>query len=98
AFHVTGVQTCALPISGAAADVGSTAGAEMRELGVLRGGDGVIEEHERQLIEGAFRLDKITAWDIMTPRVDIFSWKDSLRLADIADRKSTRLNSSHVKI
>ncbi len=74
---------------GAAADVGSTAGAEMRELGVLRGGDGVIEEHERQLIEGAFRLDKITAWDIMTPRVDIFSWKDSLRLADIAPELGT---------
>jgi len=74
---------------GAAASVGPTAEAEMRELGVLRGGDGVIEEHERQLIEGAFRLDKITAWDIMTPRVDIFAWKDSLRLADIAPELGT---------
>ena len=64
--------------------VGPITETEMRELGVLHSSDGVIEEHERQLIEGAFRLDEITAWDIMTPRVDIFAWKDSLRLADIA--------------
>ncbi len=74
---------------GAAAHLGPTAETEMRELGVLRGGDGVIDEHERQLIEGAFRLDEITAWDIMTPRVDIFSWKDSLRLAEIAPELGT---------
>ncbi|HEX7051805.1 MAG TPA: hemolysin family protein [Longimicrobiales bacterium] len=40
--------------------------------------------HERQLIERAFRLDGIKAWDIMTPRVDIFAWRDSQRLAEIA--------------
>ncbi len=74
---------------GAARSVGPVAETEMRELGVLHSGDGVIEEHERQLIEGAFRLDEITAWDIMTPRVDIFSWKDSLRLADIAPELGT---------
>ncbi|HEX7117874.1 MAG TPA: hemolysin family protein [Longimicrobiales bacterium] len=69
--------------------VGPSAEAEIRDLGVLRGGDGVIEEHERQLIEGAFRLDEITAWDIMTPRVDIFSWKDALRLSEIAPELGT---------
>ena len=31
----------------------------------------------------AFRLDELTAWDVMTPRVDIFAWKDSLTLEEI---------------
>jgi len=44
----------------------------------------VIEEHERQLIERAFRLDQTTAYDVMTPRVDIIAWPDSLTLAEIA--------------
>ncbi|HEX6940006.1 MAG TPA: hemolysin family protein [Longimicrobiales bacterium] len=74
---------------GPAAALGPSAETEMRELGVLPRGDGVIEEHERQLIERAFRLDEITAWDIMTPRVDIFCWKDALRLADIAPELGT---------
>jgi CBS domain containing-hemolysin-like protein len=57
---------------------------EIRELTVLGQAEGVIEEHERQLIERAFRLDEMQAWDIMTPRVDIFAWRDSLRLSEIA--------------
>lgn len=57
---------------------------EIRELTVLGHTVGAIEEHERQLIERAFGLDDTKAWDIMTPRVDIFAWRDSLRLADIA--------------
>lgn len=76
--------------SGAApAVIGPITETEMRELGVLHSSDGVIEEHERQLIEGAFRLDEITAWDIMTPRVDIVAWKDSRRLSDIAPELGT---------
>lgn len=57
---------------------------DIRELTALGHTEGEIEEHERKLIEGAFELDDRTAWDVMTPRVDIFAWKDSLRLADIA--------------
>ncbi len=45
---------------------------------------GAIEEHERRLIERAFTLDDRTAWEIMTPRVDIFAWPDDLTLARIA--------------
>jgi len=45
---------------------------------------GEIEQHERELIEGAFTLDTRQVWEVMTPRVDIFAWEDSLTLADIA--------------
>lgn len=59
---------------------------ELREIQELGEEEGVIEEHESLLVERAFRLDDLTAWDVMTPRVDVFAWKDSLTLADIAPR------------
>lgn len=34
-------------------------------------------------MERAFRLDELTAWDVMTPRVAIFAWQDSLALKEI---------------
>jgi putative hemolysin len=57
---------------------------EIRQLTALSHTAGGIESHERDLIERAFRLDKTQTWDVMTPRVDIFAWRGSLRLADIA--------------
>ncbi|MEX0842726.1 MAG: hemolysin family protein, partial [Gemmatimonadota bacterium] len=39
-------------------------------------------EDEHRLVERAFRMDELTAWDIMTPRVDIFAWPDSLTLEE----------------
>jgi putative hemolysin len=57
---------------------------EIRQLTALSHTEGGIEAHERDLIERAFRLDETQTWDIMTPRVDIFAWRDSLRLAEIA--------------
>jgi putative hemolysin len=45
---------------------------------------GAIEEHERQIIDRAFRMDKTRAWDIMTPRVDIFAWPAARTLAEVA--------------
>lgn len=62
----------------------SFTGSEVRELGVLGGSSGPIEEHERQLIERAFKLDETKAWNIMVPRVDIFALEDSKTLAQIA--------------
>jgi CBS domain containing-hemolysin-like protein len=56
---------------------------EIRQLTALGHTEGLIEEHERELIERAFRLDDIQAWDIMTPRVDIFAWRDDQLLRDI---------------
>jgi CBS domain containing-hemolysin-like protein len=57
---------------------------EIRELTLLGHSEGAIEEHERQLIERAFRLDETKAWEIMTPRVDMFAWEDSMTLSEIA--------------
>jgi putative hemolysin len=57
---------------------------EIRELTLLGHSEGAIEEHERQLIERAFKLDETKAWEIMTPRVDMFAWEDSSTLTEIA--------------
>ena len=62
----------------------SFTGSEVREMSVINASSGPIEEHERQLIERAFQLDETKAWNIMTPRVDIFALEDSLSLAQIA--------------
>jgi putative hemolysin len=62
----------------------SFSGSEVRERGVLNASSGPIEEHERQLIERAFRLDETKAWNIMTPRVDIFALEGSRTLAQVA--------------
>jgi CBS domain containing-hemolysin-like protein len=64
-----------------------TAGArELREIQELGTEEGVLEEHESLLVERALRLDELTAWDVMTPRVDVFAWRESLTLDDIADQ------------
>lgn len=62
---------------------------ELREIQELGEEEGVLEEHESLLVERAFRLDELTAWDVMTPRVDIFAWRDSLHLTEIAHQLST---------
>jgi putative hemolysin len=56
---------------------------EVRELAVLGRLEGVVGEEEHELVERAFRLDELVAWDIMTPRVDIFAWRDSMTLEEI---------------
>ena len=56
---------------------------ELRELTELGRREGVVEEEENELVERAFRMDELSAWDIMTPRVDIFAWRDSLTLEEI---------------
>lgn len=57
---------------------------EIRQMTALGQSEGAITAHERELVERAFRMDETRAWDIMTPRVDIFAWDGSLRLSDIA--------------
>ena len=56
---------------------------DVRELTQLGQEEGLVGEEEHLLVERAFRLDELTAWDVMTPRVDIFAWKDSLTLEEI---------------
>jgi putative hemolysin len=62
---------------------------EIRQLTALGHTEGEIEEHEREIIERAFRLDETKTWEIMTPRVDVFAWADGRRLIDIAPELGT---------
>jgi putative hemolysin len=57
---------------------------ELRQLTALGRSEGAIDEHEGQIIERAFRLEDTRVWDIMTPRVDVFAWRDELTLEEIA--------------
>jgi len=68
----------------AAGDEGATQEErEVREITSLGQEEGVVGTEEHALVERAFRLDELTAWDVMTPRVAIFAWKDSLTLDEI---------------
>jgi len=57
---------------------------EIRVMTQMGHQSGEIEEHERRLVERAFAMDRTQAWEVMTPRVEMFAWQDSLRLASIA--------------
>ncbi len=59
---------------------------QAREMSELGQEEGVVDVHEQMLVERAFRLDELTARDVMTPRVDIFAWKDSLPLSDVVGK------------
>ena len=67
------------------ADGSSQEERDVRELTRLGQEEGLVGEDEHLLVERAFRLDELTAWDVMTPRVDIFAWKDSLTLEEIIE-------------
>ena len=56
---------------------------ELHEMATLGLRQGVVEEEEHRLVERAFRMDELTAWDIMTPRVDVFAWDDSRSLESV---------------
>jgi putative hemolysin len=56
---------------------------EIREAITIGHQEGAIDEHERQIIERAFWLDETSAWDIMTPRVEVFAWQADRTLAEI---------------
>lgn len=58
---------------------------ELREIQEIGSQEGVLEERENQLVERAFRLDELDAWDIMVPRVDIFAWPESRTLAEVIE-------------
>ncbi len=58
---------------------------ELREIQELGEQEGILEESENLLVERAFHLDELTAWDVMVPRVDVFAWKEDLTLEDIVD-------------
>ncbi len=62
---------------------------EVREISELGRAEGVVVQEEHELVERAFRLDETTAWDVMTPRVSIFAWQDSLTLREIVEELGT---------
>ncbi len=64
-------------------------GRVLEEIADLGAEEGVVPEEERQLVERAFRLDELSAWEIMTPRVDVFAWPDSLSLEEIVPELSS---------
>ena len=43
-----------------------------------------LDEPGRRIIDGVLRLERSRAWDVMTPRVDVFAWPARLTLAEIA--------------
>ena len=57
---------------------------EIREMHAIAHMEGTIDDHERRIIDRVFRLDQTKAWDVMTPRVDLFAWPAALHLSDIA--------------
>ncbi len=61
----------------------------VREIAELGKEEGLVGVEEHLLVERAFRLDELTAWDVMTPRVDIFAWPDSLTLEEIIEELPT---------
>ena len=58
---------------------------ELREIQEIGEEEGVLEATENLLVERAFRLDELTAWDVMVPRVDIFAWKEERRLDEVVE-------------
>lgn len=56
---------------------------ELREIQEIGEEEGVLEASENLLVERAFRLDELTAWDVMVPRVDIFAWREERLLSDV---------------
>ena len=56
---------------------------QVREALEIGAGAGIVEAEESRLVERAFRLDELDAWDAMTPRVDIVAWQDSRLLGEV---------------
>lgn len=61
----------------------------VRDMTRLGQEEGVVDVDENLLVERAFRLDELTAWDVMTPRVDVIAWSDELVLSDIVEQLTT---------
>ena len=64
-------------------DDGDASEREVREIAILGREEGIVDLEEHVLVERAFRLDELSAFDVMTPRVDIFSWKDDTPLSEV---------------
>lgn len=61
---------------------------EVRDMTELGRREGIVDSEEHLLVERAFRLDERTAWDVMTPRVEVFALQESLTVAEVVPRLS----------
>lgn len=61
---------------------------EVRDMTELGRREGIVDSEEHALVERAFRLDERTAWDVMTPRVDVFAWQQDLTLDGVVPQLS----------
>src|SRR5690606_40023328 len=101
-FHVTGVQTCALPILGFTKNSFDRSAFDVQIHGVYFRSVNLVPEkdswgHEMDLLLDTWAVHYTRYIAFLTdlaqfPSVEICSFKP------YKDRKSTRLNSSHVKI
>ena len=62
----------------------SVSESEVRQITALGSREGLVDEHERLLIDRVFRMNETRAWDIMIPRVDMFAWPSTKLLREIA--------------
>ena len=77
------VSRLEIALVGDGSDELSTEERELRELQEIGQEEGILEESENRLVDRAFRLDELTAWDVMVPRVEVFAWKRELTVADV---------------
>jgi putative hemolysin len=72
-------------LAGGNGDGASLEERELEEMALIGEAEGLLDRYESQLVERAFRLDELTAWDVMTPRVDMHTWRDSLTVSEIVE-------------
>src|SRR5690606_40010944 len=94
-FHVTGVQTCALPISFCALItlfpvLGFAQSTDLIDLQAI-----VRSKKGAPIVGATVRAE--SGEQVLTDSIGSFTISTRL-YSDLVDRKSTRLNSSHVKI
>lgn len=56
---------------------------ELRTMARLGAEEGTILKKEREMLEGIFKLNDITAEDVMTPRVKMFALDEKLKLSEV---------------
>src|SRR5690606_41207483 len=97
-FHVTGVQTCALPISDMFVLVQISTRFDLRPLSA-RTFVARVRENVRRFYEQGVRFFEVHDEPNLTVQGYGTSWRSGEEFGDwFLDRKSTRLHSSHVKI
>ena len=72
-------------LAGGNGDGASLEERELEEMALIGEAEGLLDRYESQLVERAFRLDELTAWDVMTPRVDMHTWRDTLTVREIVE-------------